>query len=426
MAYDYCRVASVALLNEQYVEKLRKDFLTLMKNVPRVKDYNEALTLKDAFRVYSTRFDEFFGDAFLNKSLKYDKKISEDYRKYIDHKVRVPFWSFYIELRLPLQQADDYYSEAARFSQFEQERTRWSNKVKRLAAVFWKILREALEAYEGLTSAPEGIPVRVTDVEQVSMEGIPVRVYGFEDGDKYLQEHNPDYMERFKEALRLYKRRAQKVLPWMLQHQLPIELRFDEFGLDGEAGRYLGQTIQIVPSANSSVNNPNVVAKTIPHEMGHHLFNLLDHNATTFWIEAIRGDYEPIDLQKLLEVWPETMKYPSDFVDHMTDKDPVLALQIDAASFGIPLGGRTGIKSREDVEKMVQEGQTYLVPKNPITGYAGKNGEESFCEAVGLLVGYGPSALLPVIKHWLDLIVPTIKMSSIVDNVAARWVSLAT
>jgi hypothetical protein len=83
------------------------------------------------------------------------------------------------------------------------------------------------------------------------------------------------------------------------------------------------------------------------------------------------------------------------------EEDPILALQVETVGQGDKL------QRKEDFQDLLDRGQTTLkVPKTPITGYANKNPEEAFCEAVGLLVTYGPRAVHEKIRHWLDVVLP--------------------
>ena len=59
------------------------------------------------------------------------------------------------------------------------------------------------------------------------------------------------------------------------------------------------------------------------------------------------------------------------------------------------------------------------VPTNPITGYAGKNSDEAFCEALGNLVGYGPKAVPDaVLKMLRSVLGGGVRVAS---RVAAAW-----
>jgi hypothetical protein len=418
MSSLYYRTAGVQLLDEGMVESLRKDFLTLMKNLPRVKDYTDADKLREGIARYNNKFHEFFFEDFVNRSLRYDQDLplSESDRKYIENKFRKVAWDFYIEFRLPLNRPNEYYSAESRFLQYEEAKDAWSARVKKRAQIFWKEVREVLDWYNRRFET-KGIPVKVRDFDQVQMEGIPVVIMGFDQS----QESDRVALTKFKEAIKVYKRKAQAVLPWLLKMQLPIHLRFDSINID-DGGRYEGDHIEV--SATSNITNAGTgwLTQVLAHEMGHHLYKSLDTATQKFWHETIWGDFGPIDIQEVLDVWPESLTYPDQFVEYLSKKDPVLALQIEVADFGESQGGRGGIKKREDLVKMLERGDKLIVPKNPVTGYGGKNPEEAFCETIGLLVAYGPRAVLPQIKRWLEVAVPEVRLASELDTrVAFRY-----
>lgn len=376
--------ALVKTVDLDLIEGLRKDFLTLMKNIPRVTDYKTGAKLRDAFIVYKNNFDEFFFERFLNAY-----KENEDHR--FDG-LRKPAWDFYIELSMPLGYPDEYYSEAMRFGNYQHEVKTWEPRLRTKAQKFWKATKEAL-SYQ--TSPVE---VKIPDRDRLVLEGFQIEIVDYDPTSSWQTEAIP----KLKEALQRYRRNAAKTVPWLLKHQLPLEANFNA-KLD-EGGRYHGRYISI-SLLNVVTGTPDNTVKTLAHEMGHHMFKHLSKDASTFWHTAIRQDYGPLPLLDVLSAWPASMRWTSDFVEMMASKDPVLALQVDVTSWGH--GGRSEWHEREDFQAAYDRGElTIPVPQSPVTGYAGKNPEEAFCEAIGLLVAYGPQAVLPIVRHWLDITVP--------------------
>jgi hypothetical protein len=371
-------------LDVQWVETMRKDFLTLMKNLPRVNDYATADKLQKAFAFFKKEFNQFVFVELLNP-LK-DQNISKL------EALRKPAWDLYIELRLPLSPADGYNSEDVQFSRYQSDVGAWERRLKAKAQVFWKVVRETLDYVQD-----KQVSVQVPNRDRLVLEGFQVEILGY-DANTAWQD---DALSKFKEGLRQYRRKASKVLPWLIQHQLPLEIAFDS--KLNEGGLYEGDHIRIAMSAVVS-NGPEWTVHMLAHEMGHHLFKHLSSDAATFWDTAIRQDYGPLDLEKLLAQWPERVRWSSDFVTMMADKDPVLALQVDVLSMehrANPLDTRASF-----LETMTSGTQTMAVPKHPITGYASKNPEESFCEAIGRLVGYGPATVLSEVRRWLGIAIP--------------------
>jgi hypothetical protein len=135
------------------------------------------------------------------------------------------------------------------------------------------------------------------------------------------------------------------------------------------------------------------------------MFKGLSKGAQVFWNTAIRQDYGPLDLRELLAKWPPSIQWAHSFYTGMAEKDPVLALQVDVLSR--EKAGDLGWEDRDRFQRALDNGEvTVQVPKHPITGYAGKNPEESFCEAVGLIVAYGPRAVHPQVRDWMETIIP--------------------
>lgn len=403
------REAAIVTLDEPWVDKMRKDFLTLLKNVSRLKDYDDAVTLSQAIHTYADRFKELFFDHFLNTSLKYlEKSLNEQDKNYIDKKLRKSGWDFYIELSLPFSRADEYYSKESRFAKFKEEAKRWENRIKSKARTFWTDMRETIEWYERIRfkmkDDPEKIQVETPDVDQVSMEGFRMEIRGYDPTVSYM----PEALEHIKYALKEYRSKAKQRLPLLLQKQIPMVIDF-QASLD-IGGQYEGKIIRINATSALGGKDPNVLVKTLAHEMGHHLFKTwLSAEATALWYTLIRGDYGDIDLKNVLLQWPESVMWASDFSDSIREKDPILSLQVATVAEGYQPGGMMGrgFDKREDFERMLDSGVTELrVPSTPITGYAGKNHEEAFCETIGLLVAYGPRAVHEKIRSWLDVILP--------------------
>jgi hypothetical protein len=395
-------------LDLAWVEGLRKDFLTLMKNLPRVKDYKDALKLNTAFNVYRTNFDDLFFEIFLNERVKYyfaDYGLSEGESKYIDKRLRKTGWDFSSELSgYPISRADNYWSEEARFRQYESALPRWEASMRRKAQAFWKDMKEIVEWVTRLK--PEGFKVKTPEVDKVELEGFKTTLRGYDPEDsKWHQEA----LDLLKVGLRNYRKNAASRLPWMLKHQLPLIIEF-KTALD-KGGEYNHNgTITVYASSFIGKKQAGWVTHVLAHEMGHHMYKLLDGEAQVFWRTAIRGDYGDLDLQELVDNWPGDA-WAFQFPEVIGKENPVLALQVDSLAQS---SNRKDLQKKEEFQKLLDEGvKTLQVPKTPITGYANKNPEESFCEAVGLLVSYGPRAVHEKIRSWLNIVIPgEIKLAS--------------
>ncbi len=388
-------LARVQRFDLAWVEGLRKDFLTLLKNLPRVHDYKMAHQLDAAFRIYRKRFNEQFFEHFLDHDLKYNLGLSESDAKWYDKKIRAIAWSFSTELRLPIGFADEYHSEAEKFSSFQHEFPAWKARVQKKAQAFWKEMKDMIGYFEDNRNQP--IDVKLPDIENTTIEGFKLVMRGFDPNDEY----NVKELAIIKEGLKLYRQRAAVVAPILLKQQLPVIIEFAST-LD-KGGEYMGDgTIMLFASASLN-RGPKWVAHTMAHEMGHHLFkSALSEEARKFWYATIRGDFGDLDLKELLDKWPEGA-WAFDMLEKMPN-DPILALQVDAVSHDHSYGEP---QTKEDFQGLYDRGmKTIRVPQHPVTGYGNKNPEEAFCETIGLLVAYGPRAVHERVRWWLDTALP--------------------
>jgi hypothetical protein len=207
----------------------------------------------------------------------------------------------------------------------------------------------------------------------------------------------------------------------MLRAMLPIELNFDgsECGLD-KGGLYMSDRIRVCASMVG--DNFKWLSHVVAHEMGHHLYkNYLSAEDQKFWSFAIGDDWGDLDLREILAMWPTSM-HMSAFERDLRAKDPILSLQFEGLSSGIDPSFMVDWTKREDIEEYLAKGgqNPVKVPRNPITAYAMKNREEAFCEAVGLMVSYGPRALPKAVVSWLRQILPSLKVG-MAHRVAARF-----
>lgn len=399
----------VELLDAQRIEKLRKDFLVLVKNVPhvvervRADDYETYEEFKTVTKNYAAAFEKLIFADYARGALNKDESLSDADGRYIKQKLGEGAWTFYLTLKEVPYRFPSPADIAA-----------WDKKVRRHAQVAWKDIKQVLDWYE--QRHKRKVTLRTSD--RLVIEGFRVEIMAFNDADS---DHH-EGISHIREALSIYKRKASKALPWLVQHQLPLELDFNVAAFSETLGRYNGgKTIFINPLSAASTP-PQRIAKTLAHEMGHHLWNHLDAKAEAFWDAAIRQDYGPLDLSEVLSKWPPGATFSTDFVEAMATKDPILALQVDVLA-----SGHEGLEYNRlsDFRDALDAGKTTVrVPQTPITGYAGKNSEEAFCEAVGLLVAYGPATVHEKIRYWLGIVIPgKVKTASLAQRVARRYLA---
>lgn len=397
------------------IEALRKEFLMLLKNVDRVDTFKDLVKFSAAVRTWRehylqtmdsihkgmthTMWYAFTGDTKYDPH--YDPQVRE-WHKYWDTRLREGYWPLYSALgSIPFESLHSWMrkwdgrftEDAARESildKWQRDKKKWSDRVKREARKAWPPLDEYVKWVSERRSTN---PVRdVQEVYQQTVSGFSVTFVGMDEASSYAS----TALEKLQVGLAHYRERAAKVLPLLLgPAKLPIFFMLDQ-DIDC-GGKYERDHIVICPVSDP----PKEYAHIIAHEMGHHLYRVyLSNSDTDFWYHAIKQDYAKADLNEILQAWLPGEWY-MDTVKRLASTDPVLALQIDGLAVANDWGPRT------DAEAYLQaKGPEVYVPLHPITGYATKNAEEAFCEAVGRLVAYGPRAVPKVILSWLQLILP--------------------
>lgn len=395
VANRYRKIAVTETLDKAWVTNMRADFLTLMRNLPRIQDYDTAVRVRNALSIYKEKFKKFIFDELLFKNEERRIPVSLEL-------ARKAAWDFYLDLQLPLNLPNEHLTESASFQQFLQDKDAWEKRVKAKAQKCWKLLNDHVEAQN------EPLSVKFPDEQRVILEGFRVTFVGYDPDDEWQAE----VLEKFKASLKAFRARASRVCPWMLKHEIPIMADFVNCGID--KGGHYGHGVITFCMLTLSGEGVNHGVAVLAHEMGHHLYKQLSGKAQEFWETAIRQDYGPLDLEELLRVWPENINWYDEFVEYMSTKDPILALQVDVLGMGAAKGSNAGMGKREDFQEALDSGTTTLrVPRHPITAYAGKNEEEAFCDVLRNLVAYGPSTVLDEVKHWLDIVIPgTVKYSS--------------
>jgi hypothetical protein len=441
-----------APFGEENVDQLRAEFIQLMKNVERVKTYLDGDKLRTAIMTWREHFDStvfkllipfLLGHISAKRGIEQsslwraeNKAIKDDIDGWVKHwekKIREACYPLISDLSLPLDRPESarwthqlsmsgsYWTAqgidhkeailAGIMEKFEKDSPKWLARVKRLATPAWKALREYFVWLEtqNVHGAATKVTVPVRESANLDIEKFKVRLVDYEDD----RELHVTALAKLRLALKLYRARAAKVFPWLLQHPIPFHLETD-CGFDW-AGRYEyeGHVKLCALGMNSP---PEKGAHIIAHEMGHHVWNVyLSHEAADFWKTAIASDRGTLDLVALQKVWRE--QAPE---GHLSDLEKVLAgdstlfLQVQTLTYGHGNFGKSVFFSLEELDALIASGTTqYPVPNNPITAYAAKNPEEAFCEAFGMLVAYGPRVVAPIVKQWLAAILPALHVESV-------------
>lgn len=416
-------------LNEATIQKWRKDLLLFLRNIDTlVKMHNTCCADRDVYwratdqereeldrlqaqrdQAYQefrqvadrlrTRFDRFFLKDFLERSLPSAYDLSD---------ADVDYWKKALsgELRS--------VSDALRFMQppwkakgKKIELQVVGDRLRRAMQSAWKTLGNFLLWYKNRSSATNGPQVPVNKTELVDLLGFKTKVVGYDHDNP----HHREYLEVFQHALKVYKQRAAQNYPPLLKQQRPFILSFAH-GYNDFAATYEDRYITINVKGQS---NPQDLAKTLAHEMGHHLFHTLDSQTQRYWTAAMRANEAPIDLRDILDHMPPEIRNVSQLAEKFKKTDPLLAIRLEILSWPFD-DNQEPISTREDLNAAIESGQKVFVPKIPITPYASKNPQEAFCEALSLLVIYGPRTVHPLIQKWLKTALPDLRAAKCTTN----------
>lgn len=404
------------------VEKLRKDFLLLMKQIDKPKDYAEAINLAEAFRRWNLHYEETVYTGLV-KNL-WDivgKKIGGDYSdqytrdrvkkevEYWDKLIREACWGLVIEMKLPMDRSDDYWTPEMRFAKFELERSKWDGRVRRAAQKAWPALKKFVD-WVGDSNISR---VSLYPQDHTTIEGFRVTVRG-DPGEGFTAKS----FETFKDALRVYRARAQRVWPWLVKWTPRFEMNF-EIELD-VGGRYHHDHIEIQPTG--MLDGVARGVWVIAHEVGHHVYRVfLSEAQKVTWRQVVRGGVIEIPLDDVLAAFDQANATDVMDLRKARGEDDLLVLRLDAYLHGWGLDAhRQELWQRSDFEALKTAGKSVLaVRADPISGYAEKNDEEAFCEALGVLVAHGPRRLPAPIRGALRSILPEVRLESIRDRVGS-------
>lgn len=383
------------------VKKLRKDFLMIMKNLKRVKDYDMAWKLKEAMRTWRDRMDELIKQ--IRKDLEWQRKGDNNARWLLDN--ISPLWSFYLELNLPLENlgyARKYSPGTSKedlFNKFKRDLPKWESRTRRYSREAWKYLNLLTEWAD---KQEKPLLIQTKDKENVSMEGFAVQLVAYDDTEDFHRK----LLGEFKHGLKTYKARAKKVYPWLLRYQLPVVVDFEKGG--DAAASYEYDHIKFTVWGMAWKNMPHVMA----HEMGHHIYKtVLSSAMQNTWNNFVRGNYKKLDLRDVLKKGKpgEDLRNLGSRIER---EDPILHLQLETLLHA-PAYKELDLLTIRSIKEYLDDGGDPIVnvPAKPITGYSAKNTEEAFCETLGLLVGYGPRALLPEVRWMFKRLVPGVKFT---------------
>jgi hypothetical protein len=250
-------------------------------------------------------------------------------------------------------------------------------------------------------------------IEETSINGVPFRFIG-EPSKAY---NGVDFLnDLHNTTIPLFVKRMREVMPLMQKMLIPFHVHFqktDECG-NNAAGCYEYTHIDIT---NWGITGkPRETIKILAHEMGHHIWKIfVKKEAQVFWSNALKGDLGEVDMEEVIQAWDRAGKRDS----KLKENNPIIYLQMEGLVYS-PFYSNKGVVGASHAIDLYREGRLerfIRVPTTPITGYAQKNSEEAFCEALGLLVAYGTRAVHEKIQALLQIILPNqIKTGSNMNN----------
>lgn len=319
----------------------------------------------------------------------------------------------YHDRRPPSTRAE---AEAASVARWKAEAVKWTRRLRDKARKAWDTLGQYVDWLRSWRGGSRPLEVVHPDEELVSIAGFRVVFRGF---DESLYKGK---LAAVREGLERYRKAITARAPLLLKMTPPIfvEWTSEPTTSNNAAAYYTINRVNITPWVIG--DDIDRFVKTMAHEVGHHLLWVyLSGDASAAWSRFIRGDYRDLDLREALAVM-ERVGARSIIDKSLMAEDPILHLQLST------LMHDPSYKSRDwlfaDGIRMYLDGggdPVVRVPIHPITGYAGKNSDEAFCEALGNLVAYGPKAVPDVVLGMLRAVMGgEVRIAS---RVAAAWLT---
>ena len=404
------KTAAIHELTPDLVASWRKDFLTLMGNIKRVKTYDDA----EKLRVGISKWREFIYDQMQQirddvkgRKYAYPPELAVPERE-LDALIRSlnPVWSFLRSCgSFPMMhydpKMDRWHPKSMLFANYQRDIDAWEASTKRKAPAAWKALSYAADWAVRHVGGSRRVKVNPKNKENVEVAGFKIQLVGFDDVDAARSR-----LQNIEPALRHYRERAKKVMPLLLAKQLPLVLNAYYSSNFTILATYETDHISLTPFTKRNDARDN--AKTLAHEMGHHVYRaILSAEAVKEWEQIIRGGMVPVDLRDILKAMEKYGPDTTSIDAELEHNDPILALQFGGLLHD-PHYEHLDLFNRKNLQEYLDDGKDPIVYVHqvPITAYGAKNPEEAFCEAIGLLVGYGPKTVDPIVVSWLQHVLP--------------------
>jgi hypothetical protein len=408
-------------LTREFAEGLHRQFLGLIRLVNAAADYGqarEAITRCIAFRDSYTelflstnngssksRLEQVLAAMVREKFSYLGHNEQNDKVKWFDGWIRKECGEFWNDAYPSMMYPQDgaWWTVERCFSDFVRDRPKWARRArekskKAAAAIAW--LADNMPGHLDADNPPT-VRLPVHEPTTVEMHGFRVAIMDY-NPDAEQGGSSPAHQERqirtVREALRIFRQRGEQYFPWLVRNAVPLKLYMGtsnsaEAEYEGRDGgrSWINWYIGLLP-------DPVWGARTVAHEMGHHYWrSVLSEAARKSWREVV---YLPSVQQRPSQIAAAVPPDEKWFSSYLQKRDPVNYLRV-AGLYHDP-SYRLDLHSREDLNRLADQGDEPLqMRRYPVTGYAAKNEEETFCEAVSLLVGNGTQYVGDHVLRWL-------------------------
>lgn len=404
-------------LTVEKVERFRKDFLTLMRNLKKLKELRD-LRENEIWRKAVIKWGDDFYEALTKIKQEIEDRVSAQERggEYINEhdaayllRTMSDVWSFATDMTSPPGSPLAYYrdmndrdlaqgresgwwTDDRILERFLGDLGPWERRTRDHSREAWKWLKEMATWSQrtGLNSGGGKTISIGSRPQNLSLAGFQVQLKDYNEA-----EHGDRMLRDFERGLKWYRQRASKVYPGMLKGTMPFVLDF-KGGRGSSAASYEHDHINV--NFWGATGKPSAIGHVIAHEMGHRIWRTLSDAAQKRWSVFVKGSHGVLDLRDVVRKWLGKER-------EFKRKDPITYLRFETLMHD-PRYSHLDIFSLKSAERHLENGgtSTFDVTLRPITGYGAKDPEEAFCEALGLLVSFGPRAVLPEIRHMLTSI----------------------
>lgn len=392
------------ILNPEFVEKLRSDYLMIFRNLPRAKSPGDMARIREGIIRFRNYLEEMFqidgrenstGPGSIVPALKAAlPMLSASDADEWSRKVSAAAFNFIMVLDIPIEWTERLPTK----DQVERHRRRVLDR----AGSFWNTLKDCIEHVQMMGGKTITLKTGYDKPEEIAGFRVLLRSYDPDD------EGHRNGLRMLGQALDHLRVRAQADFPMILRPCTPYKLRI-EFDCSRNIS-YLGLydrkgTINICINNHymNAVQTPRGVSQTIAHEIGHHLYQkCLQQAGRDLWEAAIKSDTEEVAPGTFIAAWPESVRGLLQAVEVIAKANPKLAIQLDT------LGSdpNTPMLRKNFIDHFAGHGPV-KVPKHPITSYGATNPQEGFCEVIGNIVAYGRRTIDPAILNLFRIVTGT-------------------